>query len=74
VNERTIWIVRLIGIVVLLALAVLLFSLYGKLVRLQEQRENPAPAKSGSAAIGHEQRSPSPRLAALADPLPRGEG
>jgi len=46
-NERTIWIVRIIGIALILLLLVLLMSLHSRLVRLNQERPTP---KSGSGA------------------------
>jgi hypothetical protein len=46
-NERTIWIVRIIGIAVILVLLFLLSSLYTRLVRLNREQQRP---KAGSGA------------------------
>jgi len=46
-NERTIWIVRIIGLAVILLLLVLLMSLHSRLVRLNQERQTP---KAGSGA------------------------
>jgi hypothetical protein len=46
-NERTIWIVRIIGIAVILLLLFLLMSLHARLVRLNQERPG---AKAGSGA------------------------
>ena len=46
-NERTIWIVRIIGIAVILLLLFLLASIYSKLERLNQEQQKP---KAGSGA------------------------
>jgi hypothetical protein len=46
-NERTIWIVRIIGIAVILLLLFLLMSLHARLVRLNQERPG---SKAGSGA------------------------
>jgi len=63
-NERTIWLVRIVGILVFLCLIFLLMGLYARLVRLNQERqlEKPqpksssgfleAPAARASAALG----------------------
>ncbi|MBI2215447.1 MAG: hypothetical protein HYU52_17495 [Acidobacteria bacterium] len=49
-NERTIWIVRIIGIAVILILLFLLMSLHSRLVRLNQEQQRPR-AGSGAALI-----------------------
>ena len=45
-NERTIWIVRILAVAIFLAMALLLLNLHSKLNRLQSQTPPPAATET----------------------------